>query len=339
VESLPTSFSLAGTPVTFSFAVTNTGNATLTGVHISDPLPGLSTPVCLATTLAPAASTTCTASYTTTAGDVGNGSILNTATAVGTQGVTTVTSPQASLTLPGPSSGGGGGGSNAFLTLTKSAAPASFTKPGQKITFSFVVQNNGQVTLNALQFNDTLSGLSAITCPQPSLLAGQSQTCTANYTTTQADVDAGSVSNSATVTGSTPASVQVTSQQSTATVAAATRPEINMVSVASPLSYTRAGTVIHYTFSVGNAGNVTLHNVRIDVMLPALAGVHCPSLVLRPGKFENCTGRYVIKSSDVRAGKVVCVATAQGEPAGLTLPVISPISRATVVVPKNHRKH
>ena len=62
--------------------MTNEGNVTLTGHVVSDPMVG--TVSCPLTTLAPAASTTCTATYTLTQADVDTGAVNNTATATGT---------------------------------------------------------------------------------------------------------------------------------------------------------------------------------------------------------------------------------------------------------------
>ena len=56
----------AGSTITYSFTVTNSGNVTLDPVSVDDPLAG---PVaCLATVLAPAATTSCSATYTVDAG-------------------------------------------------------------------------------------------------------------------------------------------------------------------------------------------------------------------------------------------------------------------------------
>ena len=70
--------------LTYSFLVTNSGNVTLSNVSVSDPLPGLS-PVIPANVaiLAPASSTTFTATYTVSQGDVDAGVINNTSTASG----------------------------------------------------------------------------------------------------------------------------------------------------------------------------------------------------------------------------------------------------------------
>ena len=67
--------------ITYSYRVTNTGNVTLTSVGVTDPMPGLSAINCNGvTSLAPGASVTCTATYTTTQADVDAGSITNTGT-------------------------------------------------------------------------------------------------------------------------------------------------------------------------------------------------------------------------------------------------------------------
>ncbi len=60
------------------------------------------------------------------------------------------------------------------------------------MTYSYVVKNTGNVTLTSVGVTDPMSGLSAVTCSLTTLTPGASETCTATYTTTQANVDAGS---------------------------------------------------------------------------------------------------------------------------------------------------
>jgi uncharacterized repeat protein (TIGR01451 family) len=84
----------------------------------------------------------------------------------------------------------------------KSAKPSSFSGAGTLLTFSFLVTNTGDVPLTNVQVVDTdLPGLSAISCPSTTVVEGGSMTCTATYTTTQADVTAGQVTNTATSLG------------------------------------------------------------------------------------------------------------------------------------------
>ena len=80
------SFSAAGDIVTYTYVVTNTGDALLTAVTITDPMTGLSPIACGAgsnavASLPPGASVTCTAHYPTTQADVDVGHLTNTGTA------------------------------------------------------------------------------------------------------------------------------------------------------------------------------------------------------------------------------------------------------------------
>ncbi|WP_159012329.1 DUF7507 domain-containing protein [Streptomyces sp. NRRL F-5123] len=95
----------AGDEVTYTYTVTNTGNATLTGVGVTDDL--VPDVTCEATTLAPGASTTCTGTYTVTPEDAARGNVVNVAAAHGESGGREVVSEPDSVTLraaekPGP---------------------------------------------------------------------------------------------------------------------------------------------------------------------------------------------------------------------------------------------
>lgn len=59
-----------------------------------------------------------------------------------------------------------------------------------------------------------MPGLSAITCPVTTLQPSTGETCTATYTVTQADIDAGSITNTAVTVAVTRQGSQVTSGRS-----------------------------------------------------------------------------------------------------------------------------
>src|SRR5262249_30313477 len=155
---------------------------------------GLSSVSCPSSSLAPGASETCTATYTTGQGDVDKGSITNTGTASGTPPTGPAVTAQSSVTIPeaqAPSIG-----------LEKTANITSFSPGGPLVTSSYTVPNTANVTRNQFAVPAPMPGLSAITCTQAGALQpGQSKVCTATYTTTQADVDRGSVNNTGTATG------------------------------------------------------------------------------------------------------------------------------------------
>ena len=88
-----------GTKVTYSYLVINTGNVTVTGVRVVDPMTGLSAVTCPTTSLAPTASVTCTATYTTTAADLQRGSIVNAAFAAASAAAGVVVVTRASTVI------------------------------------------------------------------------------------------------------------------------------------------------------------------------------------------------------------------------------------------------
>ena len=319
-----------GETLHYSFLVTNTGNVTLAPVTINDTeFTGHGTrPVVIcpagATALAPAASVTCTATYTVTQADVDAGSVRNTATASGkTPASQAITSAPSSATVHGVRS--------PAITVVKSASPSTFSVAGETIDYSFDVTNSGNVTLRNVRVRDTgLPGLSSISCPDHTLAAGASQTCTASYLTTAADVDAGSVSNRATAHGDPPSGPPVVSAPSKATITAIQSPAITVVKSASPSTFSVAGETIDYSFDVTNSGNVTLRNIRVrDTGLPGLSSISCPDHTLPPGASQTCTASYLTTAADVDAGSVSNRATAHGDPPSGP-PVVSAPSEATI---------
>ena len=77
------------------------------------------------------------------------------------------------------------------LTLVKTATPATYDAVGDVISYSYVVKNTGNVTLaGPVTVTDDKA---TVTCPAGGLAPGASMTCTASYTITQGDLDAGSV--------------------------------------------------------------------------------------------------------------------------------------------------
>jgi uncharacterized repeat protein (TIGR01451 family) len=289
----------AGSTIDYTFTVTNTGNVTLRGVTVSDPKAGPVT--CPATTLRPGESTTCTATYTLTQADVDNGHVPNTALASG--------APPAGNPVTGTDTTDSPISSTPAITLDKQAGTPSSSTAGGTIAYTFVVTNTGNVTLHSLIVSDPLVG--AVTCPEVTLAPQASTTCTAAYTLTQADVDNGSVSNTATATGTPPSGDPVTATD-TVTSPIASAPGITMDKQAGTPSGNTVGSTIDYTFVVQNTGNVTLHAVAVSD--PLVGTVSCPVTSLAPGTSTTCSARYTLTQADVDSGHVANTATASGTP-------------------------
>src|SRR4029077_9568141 len=94
-----------------------------------------------------------------------------------------------------------------------------------------------------------------VTCPAVplgGLAPGAFITCTASYTITQADIDNGSVKNTATAHSN-----GTDSNTDDETVNADKKPKLTLEKSASPGTYDHVGQVINYSYKVTNTGNTT----------------------------------------------------------------------------------
>jgi archaellum component FlaG (FlaF/FlaG flagellin family) len=295
----------AGSTISYSFVVSNTGNVTLTGIWLLDAnVPSFSCPT---TTLAVGAATTCTGTHTLTQAEIDAGHLLNSATVTGygPNGAATTANDSVDTTVtPGPG-----------ITLTKSAGAPSGNAVGATIAYSFLVKNTGNVTLTSVGVTDPKVG--TVSCPVSSLAPGATTTCTKTYTLTQADVDAGSVFNTATASGKSPANVTVQATSSVTTPITRTAAFTFDKQAGTP-NGTTAGSTITYSFVFQNTGNVTLS--ALSVSDAKVGSVTCPA-TLAPGATATCTAVYTLTQTDVDAGHVANTATAGATPpSGMTPP-------------------
>ncbi|MDX9916523.1 MAG: Cna B-type domain-containing protein, partial [Gudongella sp.] len=198
------------------------------------------------------------------------------------------------------------------ISLVKSADPQTFTKAGDEIAYTFLVKNEGNVTLTNVVLADPLPGLSLSGENIGTLEPGETATVTGTYTITQTDMDAGEVKNTATVTGKDPDGEDVTATDN-ATVTGERQPAISLVKSADPQTFTKAGDEIAYTFLVKNEGNVTLTNVVLADPLPGLSLSGENIGTLEPGETATVTGTYTITQTDMDAGEVKNTATVTGK--------------------------
>ncbi|MGD2205128.1 DUF7507 domain-containing protein, partial [Microbacterium maritypicum] len=212
------------------------------------------------------------------------------------------------------------------LTVVKSADADGLTSAGQTVEYSFLVTNTGNVTLTDVSVDETaFTGTGTapvVTCPAgaATMLPGAAVTCTASYVVTQADLDSGGVSNTATATGTPPSGEPPVSPPSTLEIPADPAPGLTVVKSADLDELSAAGQTIEYSFLVTNTGNVTLTDVTVDETAFTGTGtapvVTCPAgaASLAPGADVTCTASYVVTQADVDSGGVSNTATATGTP-------------------------
>ena len=213
--------------------------------------------------------------------------IDNSATASGTYNASTTTSNTSTVNVTVAAA------APSLQALSKSAGVptlglgpnALVTDAGDTITFTYVVKNNGNVTLNNVLPTDigptfnTIPGtlaLGAFTPTTPAntlpitLAPGAQQTYTAVYTLSALDAYRGAgsaplVANSANATGKTPANVTVNSSTpATATAIIAPGPSLSIVKSSSTPGPVAVGNTVTYTYTVTNNGNVPITGVKIS---------------------------------------------------------------------------
>lgn len=315
----------AGETISYSIFVSNNGNITLNSISVTDPLitgaPNNGTVDCPSgnpiPSLAPGEDETCTATYTITAGDVSNGSRDNIATA--TSGNTSDTGEETVVLPDAPG-----------LNLVKTGSfqdditNDGFAQVGETIAYTLDVSNASTTEATNVAVTDPLitgaPNNGTISCPSgnpiPSLPGGGSEQCTASYTLTQADVDAGSVYNVA--TADSPQTDPVTDDH--------TEPLVQSIdwSITKTGSFqdenpndglAQPGETILYDFAVENTGLVTLTDVLVTD--PKVDPITCPGgnpiPSIAPGDTVNCSGSYVITQPDIDSGEVVNIATGNPE--------------------------
>ena len=330
VTSAQTTFSFVGEQVTVTITATNAGTNSLNDAYItSTPAVTLTGASCRTEsnklpTFASAATFQCTATITITQADLDAGSIQTQFNAKGSHG-----SPPNVVTENATLSPDATSVDRPAIDLVKSVTSGSpFARAGDKIAYSLKATNTGNLTLTNVTINDPLLGGKLTNCtpsdqnPGPTLAPGASVTCTATYTVTQADVDAGKVDNTATTKGTPPRGLPDVTDTDSKSVPGNSPAAIDLVKKADPTTYTAAGQKITYTLVATNTGAVTLSNVTItDPKLGALTCVPSQPTTLAPGAKLSCTGSYTITDEDMQTAEVKNTAKVTGQPPGNKPPV------------------
>ena len=258
-----TGFSALGDSLSYNYNLKNTGNVTLSGPFmVSDDMATVNCPV--TASLVPDASIDCTASHSVTQADLDAGFIKNTATGHASFGTSPVDSNEDNVTVPGTQIAG--------LELTKTGIlninivpPDGVANVGDTVTYSFSLQSTGNVTLTNIVVSDP--GLPSLICSITSLAPGVSASCAANnnnYSLTQADINTGSVANSATATGKDPKNDDVIgSDSSMVNIPPAPVIGIAKSMVGYPVMVSPGIWDVTFEFLVKNYGNVPLSALQV----------------------------------------------------------------------------
>ncbi len=330
-----------GDTVTVTTSVTNTGTATLLDLSLSDAAALVAS--CDNATLAPGVTTTCSATYAVdqpamdagqvagaaeiSARDAANISLSDTAA----YSLSLVVEPRFSVALD--------------ATIDSSTvSPEGRMDPGDTVHLHASVMNTGNVTLTDIAAAVDIAGV--LECSSSTIAPGASTSCTSSQPLTQADIDSGSVSAVGLFLATTSQGTDLTTTEE-ASVAVVPDSDLTVGYRADPGTYDTPGESIGLTVSVRNTGNTTLQGIRVIENLADTGGLDCGNtpFSLAPQEERVCTAARSISQSDLDAGRIEGVASADGQdpqahsvsasPAGLTVvaeqqPTISIAATSTV---------
>ncbi|KAF8072430.1 hypothetical protein HT031_000089 [Scenedesmus sp. PABB004] len=328
-------YDAVGDAVTLAVELTNTGNVlellSLTSVRVGgEPVTIVGcTP---STAVAPGATVSCTtAPYVITQADLDAGSISvvvnGQATNTEVQQTTGASTTLALQALPWPA-----------LSLAKRVVSGSnFSRPGNVVVFELVANNTGNIKSPT---DSMIPDLTGAACGESAagvdLAVGATLTCGGSYTVAQADIDAGSIVNTGSVSGSEPSWAQPPRPEGgaeggdagpsvfdtdNAVAAAAQSPALQLEKTANTTTLSAPG-VVSYTIVATNVGNVGLTSVAIaDPRVPSLACTPAQPAALAPGAVLTCTGSITFDQAAMEGAAAGHINTATATSPTLPAPV------------------
>jgi uncharacterized repeat protein (TIGR01451 family) len=323
----------AGEVISYTIAVTNDGNMTLTDVDVDDPsVTNLAAVISAGFNIGDldhdgkldlGETWQYTASHTVTQAEMdAGGSIANSASATTGQGATA--SDGASVTVA----------QNPQLVIDKSGVwddgpeANGYADAGEQVHYTFSVTNTGNVSLDNVAVSDPLLGGplggpdSGDTANIGILDVGETWVYSADYVITAADVAAGTVHNTATASAEGPQdqpagdsdSDDVALPQAPAPALTFTKEGFFVDTDENGVANVGGGDLVQYIFRISNTGNVVLSNIAVTDSL--LGGpLSNPdgdngNGVLDVGESWSYDEFYLITQDDVDAGTVHNEATA-----------------------------
>jgi uncharacterized repeat protein (TIGR01451 family) len=307
----------SGDQLTYTYVIQNTGDTVLTQVAATDNFGAVAI---TSATLQPGATTTQNQVHVVTLPEFNTGSLVNNVNVTGTPTVGTAVTAAASATTNFTSP-------NISVlksfTLTTDLNNNNRPDAGDTITNSYLINNLGDTTLTSISLQDTFVAGSIPVSPS-TLASGANVTVTAPQVITAADIAAGVLQGTTTVTGTPPEGDVVTDAQPfTLNLSApgiSITQEVTLINDVAGNGVFDVGDDLQFRYTVTNAGGFDLSGVTVtdslpnDVTLGDTNGDGPGNLAA--GDSEVAQFTYRILASDLAAGGIFNTATATGTPAG-----------------------
>ena len=289
-----------GELLVFSGSVSNTGNLPLTNVIVVNNQPTNNTPVFGPTTLAPGQGVTFIGSYRVPADSCGP--YTDTLTAQGTTICNILVTNTATAICPG---------TNTPSIIVKKSCPPGLIQPGQLLTITGTVTNNGNITLTNVVVTNSIAvlGTNRIVFGPITLAPGAGAVFSDSYTI---PLDScGPYPDTLNAFGADKCFGRIVSSSDTAFCPGTNSPSI-VVTKQCPPGLVQPGQLLTITGSVTNTGNITLTNVTVTNSISALGTnrIIFGPVVLAPGAGAVFTDSYLVPLNS--CGPYVDTVLAQG---------------------------
>ena len=274
-----------GSPVTWTYLVTNTGDANLTEVKVADDK-GVAV-TCPKTSLHPGEAMTCTGAGTAVAGPYENTGTVTASDSCGVKVSAHDISHYSGEAKP------------ASILIKKytngddaDVAPGPQIQVGAPVLWDYKVTNNGQVDLSSVHVTDN-RGV-AVACPKTSLAAGEVMHCSGNGTAT-----AGQYENIGSVTANPPSGPAVSSSDPSHYFGIAPPPPPTACITikkytngddadTAPGPQINVGAPVLWDYKVTNSCQAALSSVHVTDNRGV--AVSCPKTSLTAGEVMHCSG-------------------------------------------------
>ncbi len=209
-----------------------------------------------------------------------------------------------------------------------------FNTVGQTVNYSYTISNTGNPALagpvgvaDDKTTTPSCAAVNSVGNLDNNLDRGESIACVSTYSITQNDLNAGSV-----VSNAIAQVAGVTSNRVTTTVQMASNRVLAVTVTPNPTTYTAAGQVITYTYSVKNTGAASLGPAQFvvtDNKIPTPINCDIATKTLASNESLTCTASYTVTQSDMSAANITNSVTAAGGGATTAQPATSTVTRGT----------
>lgn len=303
----------AGTPVTWTYLVTNIGNDVLSTILVTDDKVAAVT--CPASTLDPGTNMTCSATGIAVAGQYTNTGTVTAADAGG-----------AVVTATNADNYFGAAPAVAIVTKTNGTdndnGPGPEVVAGRTVTWTYTVSNAGNVLLSQVAVTDDKTG--PVACPATTLSPGDSMTCTKTGVAVL-----GPYTNVGTATAIDPLDRTISAQNADHYLGVQPPAADLAISMTGPATGTAGTGGLVYRISVVNNGPSPVTDAAVSVALPA--GVAVTSVAAPPAGW-TCSASVPLVLTCSKATLAVRETAALSFTAALACPFPNPVPASVAIV-------